>query len=1422
MWQEPYSTGDESHPLTHPTYFASPVNTLVASVDDALSEEIAVHDLLDAYSTFSLRITAVAALLSQEGDLPALQYIQENAAIIGRCIRRDIRRSLVGPPGVANSDALTSLQSSTSRISEEQLYAANSVYILCQHSLQLASNIFAFRALYQLFPRNVLNQLLDDILIITQLSELQTPNDAKTRASAASVLATLQIPAEVVEASKMAIQEVLKDLALTMSPHLRACDIIHNMLSTYPLIFLPGSARLLPDILSKLVSTTPCVRMDSAVSLAGFALARLSFRSATTIPGVFEVQTAVHSFIRAQFPSSRTESKHQTPALLSEYIGRAAQEIITDASDHGPRWAIAVICCLIVLSGQGIFARRRPLRLVLDTVEVVARSRSPVAIDLVACVWKCLVWAFLHVSRDVASGQSTTDQRPRLAQSNSREVVFNIVKQELRGGVGACLVAGLLCDQNGRACSHPRLIAHPDLDWAISVLKDMTTHSSSSVYQDGVALLGRLVGGIGTSPQSPRASAEPDGWTLNDVVVQPLFLRHTLRADVKTFSAALHSANRFEPSHIVPLNEAELLNHWDRLMEIWIMSVKRELRKPDMTFSLPDALTHTWQALLLVQTQLTQEKGHLTTTPDFTTRVVSIVVDFLKFEPWPAAGPTTPSSAHAAQYCVLILCYRLWMIMRHVFAESWLCAASESLLSAVLQRTFDLSDERIRSSWSQLCSVLVSAGAPQLIARLVVEKEEERLVDTKRELWRALAKEWASRTPRPNWQDCVDFLAIPLRCWSMNERETEAWVMILEDALAKTCLISESHSCIFDALVERLDEDAAPARMLDVAPLILHMLSRLRLAEGAKQPVRFLRCIDTLLFQLYCELPERVSMALQMLQHLRHIINDCPVDAVVGLLTELSKGLAVWIGDEKELLLNTEYNEVVIPIYCDALHAVQAVTITPEILSSLANLLYSAFIRMPDPGYGPLAFYEFWAHIQPALQDTRGQYPEQIKTILRACRDVFGKISSQDPSFDTELRSGSQAEDSSEAHASPGSSALTPRSAASIRSRLQELQNSPIGTSRWHNHAPTTSPEIPYQPTTPRTSDVHASRLLEPRRNPTRLTRSKASISRYMPSDLMPSSPTDALRGRRLAAGATSRIAHERVSTPMDRPRKRQRMDTVPRTSQPLANVMIVGLEESPTPAQRRSSVRRKRQVAEAEDEPGEGDSSRMSRRRSITPWRGKVKGKGVVTPSVQAGAMASLLSEDYDAWEAPICEDDVPQLSERYDIVSDSQPSDAEGDDDDDSILPSFMKTTGKVGGGAPCGDMFDNFREDTDEVDLPDAELSPSQRRRARRATPLRTHTAPASLQHSQSSPEPVPEGPPLRRARTASAQLEELRNVYDALREEGSQLAVGEIAAASELTNKLGAMLSEKLSRRLRQESGDGRRKKIGKAEGKERRV
>ncbi|KAH9891761.1 hypothetical protein C8Q73DRAFT_87371 [Cubamyces lactineus] len=1391
------NSNDNSNLLKIPSYFSSPVDTLIASLDRNSNDGLTVHDLLDAYSTFSLRIQAVAAPLSQgasphEDDLLALRYIRDNASLLSRSIQRDLRRALFDPlpetSSVANLGTLANTSYPDLTVSDERIYAAKHTSMLCQHALQLVSNLFRLPVLYRLFPHPILRRLLDDVLIIARSSELPMPDSEKTRRTAAWIFSTLQLDSAIVQASQRGIQEWMNDLAVSISNPLHGCDIIHHMLSAYPHIFLYDSAKLLPEVLSQLLSTVSSTRTDALVALSGYALAILSTPPSTESLHISNIRAAVHSFVRSQLSGARTSKEYALTPGLPDYVARAAREKSSFATiSGGPRWAIATICCLVILSGPGIFIGTRPLKLVLDTVGSIGKSKSPAAMDMVACTWKCLVWAFLRIRHDADE-----------SDWSARGAAFNIVRQELRAGVGASLVAGLMARSAGRIECGVQAGSDINPEWAISVLRDMISNPSVDVYREGIVILERLTSGIGASTQgSEGPTASREHWTPNDIVVKAFLSRHVLKAEFKTFIAALRTANNANTSVILPLDEVEVLTHWGSLMAILVLAFKRELTISDFS-RIPDGLVHAWQGLLLVRTQLTQEQGHLTTTPDFTAQAVSVLADLLEHD---SSLEHSRSPTRELQWRVLTLCLRLWTVMRHVFSEDWLCSAAEALFTAILRHSFDLFDENVRDAWSEFCSSLLSASSPQLIARLVAD-DDHRMMDTKRQLWRMAARGWQSMNLEPCWEGYVDFLATPIRFWHMDEEETYMWKSLLDKAVVQAASKSEHPLCVHDALFRGLSNSAMfkkRSSLLSAPGIAVHMLDRLRLPDDPKGPSTFLRYINTFLCELYCNAPERISMALRVLKAIRKVMSTCPARALIGFIEALSDGLAKWIGDEDAVLINAEYNDAAMPLYCDALKRLRDTTITADALNSLAHFLYSAFVRIPDPCDGPVAFYDFWTHVRPSLEDLRGAYPEEIKTALRACQDVFGGLSSQDLSFDTELHTDSQANRTPDQTSPVKSDSITP---AEVRTRILGLRTTPRAASRRLElePSPVVSPEITFQPTSPTISLSTATKRKRTHRET--FTISPDKPSHYVSSDFMPSSPTDAIRARRVIAGPnTSRTAHERAARPLDRPLKRQKVETSPQTPKCSTRVMGESLRNSPTEG--------RNGLLEEEDVPYKGRVHGTSAFMSTTPRSvtSRSKGKRAMSPAVPDPA-GEVSDDDYDAWEALIYEDDVPRPAGDDDsVVPDSQPSDAGADDD--SLLPSYMKTSDRrhTEYGVEHSDdtmILDDFHFD----DLPNTRSHHLLHQRP--YSPLRMHTAPASLHFQNTSshlamPPPEPE-PALRRARTASAQLDELRNVYDALREEGSQLPVGDIVAATELTGKLGALLSEKLSRKLGEGSTD----------------
>lgn len=175
-----------------------------------------------------------------------------------------------------------------------------------------------------------------------------------------------------------------------------------------------------------------------------------------------------------------------------------------------------------------------------------------------------------------------------------------------------------------------------------------------------------------------------------------------------------------------------------------------------------DVLLQSWQALLLVQTHLTQERGHLTAPQEITDHTVSAVASFLEWTP-KSTTDQSPSPV-IVQTRVLTVCHQLWSIVRNVFSEVWLSQAATALLTRVLQRSFAASSSvEVKDAWSQLCASLISASAPGLVAHLVAEDEVQRTLHLRRELWTLTARAWSSMDSRPTWQESVDLLVIALR-----------------------------------------------------------------------------------------------------------------------------------------------------------------------------------------------------------------------------------------------------------------------------------------------------------------------------------------------------------------------------------------------------------------------------------------------------------------------------------------------------------------------------------------------------------------------------------------------------------------------------------------------------------------------------------
>lgn len=313
-------------------------------------------------------------------------------------------------------------------------------------------------------------------------------------------------------------------------------------------------------------------------------------------------------------------------------------------------------------------------------------------------------------------------------------------------------------------------------------------------------------------------------------------------------------------------------------------------------------------------------------------------------------------------------------------------------------------------------------------------------------------------------------------------------------------------------------------------------------------------------------------------------------------------------------------------------------------------------------------------------------------------------------------------------------------------------------------------------------------------------TRPRRRVDANRSPGYMPSSPTETLRLRRVATGPSSRVAHERVRATRDRPVKRRKVSpllaSLKGPTAPSREETSGPSRRSPSPPASSVTSRNKWRFDGVEIETLNDFKRRTSTAGPSTPQpvettaAPQVLSPEVPSPTIAATSRAPS-SDDYDAWEIPIYPDDD------MDVVADSQPSDDK--DDDDSLLPSFMKEH-KGRGEQHC---------DPDNLDGTPVPSSKTLGKRPQHTA--RTQTAPPSfLREDSPDAEREHTAPaPLQRARTAFAQLEGLQAVCDALEKDGSQLDWDQMVAMTALNHRVGAVMSEKMSKKLPSLPNGGRK-------------
>ncbi|WVQ83031.1 hypothetical protein IAT38_005169 [Cryptococcus sp. DSM 104549] len=294
--------------------------------------------LEEAYNTLSLRLRERIPTGPYSDSLPpdaldnirvTTQPIRDEAPAMVRAVQRDIHRLLGKFPsseaaahGLTSSSPFKELKpladvdrrdrftpsptpqpsnarggSSSPTKSPRQGYTESEIRYRRESSgvgaavLRLLAFIFHSPHLYKCFSQADLQSLLDQVLAITRTLRLPTPNPKKTYFLSVIVLTQMRLPVECVAPIK---DKVVRAVARAVADDFRTKNggpekqgpsgikkegfhAVSNILNTYPVLFFPFYADLIPGCLRGLHNSTGVTKYSAAAALGAYIRAKHTF-----------------------------------------------------------------------------------------------------------------------------------------------------------------------------------------------------------------------------------------------------------------------------------------------------------------------------------------------------------------------------------------------------------------------------------------------------------------------------------------------------------------------------------------------------------------------------------------------------------------------------------------------------------------------------------------------------------------------------------------------------------------------------------------------------------------------------------------------------------------------------------------------------------------------------------------------------------------------------------------------------------------------------------------------------------------------------------------------------------------------------------------------------------------------------------------
>ncbi|TFK39035.1 hypothetical protein BDQ12DRAFT_682901 [Crucibulum laeve] len=1315
---------EKPHILNLPNCFQSPIETLLESLDDIDLENVLLHDIAESYNALSHRIRAQASdLCLPNQHYHILDLLKEHSTQIYKCLKRDIRRAFMEP--LPDKDSFYFDNS----ISEETLKASLDSAMLCHHALRILSNIFVFPSLYSLFSEIELRSLLHEILMIKLTWNIPTPHADKTRSLVIWILQVQQLPLSIIshEISDIIVvlKRSIKDRSSGNNSSLDAFKVIQNLLRKSPKSLFCPLRELLPGVLSQLLSEYTDCRIAATNILCAFTLAKLE--KIYVGEHGSDVSMIIQAYIQGQ-----TSKRGRSPLLLD----RVTKIIAEPGQGYNVCWAATVTACFLVLSDFSLFSHTPSLRLFISLLAQFGNRENTVARSIHPHLWKIFIWAFSRIGAE-SNGTSTNGKKLSFLTEH-KERCYRVVRQELQHGTGIGLAASLLRGHDFGA--DPKQTS-PEVSESLAIAKDLIINKDTSARREGLMLLERFLSAIGDSSVSKfsEEKSQSEEWIISPELIDGTFLKIS---DSRALRNAVQGMTRSIVDHVRQLSAAEILHHWDNILDIWKGGVKKIC--DEGSFHLSDMVVNIWQALLLVQTRLIQEKYEHPTVPGaFSAHFALIVSEF-----------SVRVDAAEAQIGQLHLIKSLWDVIKNVFSHIFqLSSPAEIILSSILDTRYALEIEAVRIAWDNLCSALISAEIPMLLHVLSARSKRREDAETTRELWAVVGRNALRQESNTSWQDLMSFLSIPITSWVLSNQDLEIWDATLAKAMSIARNINVENPTAISYFLRLMDN----LEGLRTYPLVISML--LSYIEPWSH-IQFLSIIDYILSSLYPPSPGQKEGCLVLISRLGEVLPLCPPLKIAEVLVAIQDGICCWMKDAENVLEDGDYNIVVDALYCGPISVLCQLPPSAELLHSLESFFISGFDRIPHPALGPNAFESFWRLKYHAADDIKRMCPHRLIASVKGWSDPF------DTSLGEELSLGSGTQ--STAHSlAPDSQAQGGSSNHLTHAGLHFFEHSGAASPVTRPRSRSATPIAHRAVSQHQESSVDMSTSVG-------VFSGKVSNKDILPEEghslkfsslrLIPGDDADLTNNgsiKRSLVNAERPASSKRRKTITEHPpnpksyRKASPRRVFSRASMPELATRSLSFEPHNIPASHPSP-------SQSMGNHSEKRCDRHRRRIPDTPSPRKV------SPSSSASGLSIPSSDEYRRWEArdPVSMLDIQELQEQSVPVTDA---------------------------------MGDTNADDVDDFDDPQNSrvlLSPAVSTYGRCITQHRSQTEPTPSTSAVMRPTP------LKRNQTASARLEALQRAYVAINdaEGASQVPVHDLVQATILVNKIGAALNDQLSRKL----------------------